>query len=423
MRGPKTIPAAISASDMLHEQNGKWKVPVLFLTNASNVTKDVKAAEISKVVTPHSALRLFSSYFDKHVVVCGHGPLKSLAQNIGFKRCSTIDEISQLFPWLDACKPRNKLYNGGVALNDFSKIEAIVLLGEPERWEHSLQILLDILIQHGDLNKTPNEYLAKRSLPHLPVFACGSDLVWSTCAPSPRIALGSFLSCLEVLYERLTGRHLIYTGLLGKPSPSAYIFAMTQFNAIAARDFGATRPLKRIYCIGDNPEVDVYGANLFNLCLQTISEDVCNSVFQQVNSLVRDEHPDLFPNCTSNLNFQAGKNEKIKAEEIDWCSLIHGSGSTPQTLRELMKQNPKGEPVCSFHPVLVTSGVYQESEGEPHNWRGLYSIHKKYPDLKFLFRPRFISSNAAEAVSTILRMEGSHGNVDGSVPESCSSTN
>lgn len=50
MRGPKTIPAAISASDMLYEQNGKWKVPVLFLTNASNVTKDVKAAEISKVL-------------------------------------------------------------------------------------------------------------------------------------------------------------------------------------------------------------------------------------------------------------------------------------------------------------------------------------------------------------------------------------
>lgn len=113
------------------------------------------------------------------------------------------------------------------------------------------------------------------------------------------------------------------------------------------------------YCFRDNPEVDIYGANLFNLCLQTISEDVCNSVFQQVNSLVRDEHPDLFPNCTPNFNFHAGKNEKIKAEEIDWCSLIHGSGSTPQTLRELVKQNPKRELVCSFQPVLVTSGVYQ----------------------------------------------------------------
>ena len=82
------------------------------------------------------------------------------------------------------------------------------------------------------------------------MFACGSDLVWASSAPSPRIALGSFLSCLEALYERLTGRQLIYAGLLGKPSPLAYIFALSQINAIAAKSFGAKGPLKRIYCIG-----------------------------------------------------------------------------------------------------------------------------------------------------------------------------
>nr|CDS32075.2 cat eye syndrome critical region protein 5 [Hymenolepis microstoma] len=464
MRGTKTIPAAVSASDMLYGENGKWKVPVIFLTNASNDTKVAKAAEISKVlhrtvlpsqvVTPHSALRLFSTYFDKHVVVCGYGPVKHLAQSIGFKRCSTIDEVSQVFPWLDACKPRNELYNGSVIPNDFSKIEAVVLLGEPERWEHSLQILLDILIQNGDLNKTPNEYLAQRSLPHLPLFACGSDLVWSSNAPSPRIALGSFLSCLQMLYERLTGRRLICTATLGKPSPSAYIFAMVQSNAIAAKDFGATRPLKRIYCIGclqmlyerltgrrlictatlgkpspsayifamvqsnaiaakdfvsqitrDNPEVDIYGANLFNLCLQNISEEVCNSTFQHVNSLVQDENPNLFPNSLPSFNFRANENGQIKAKEIDWCSLIHGSGSMSHIIRELVKETPKRELICSFEPILVTSGVYQESDGEPHNWRGLHCIHKKYPDLEFLYRPRLVLSNVAEAVSMILQIE------------------
>ncbi|VDN98162.1 unnamed protein product [Rodentolepis nana] len=428
MRGTKTIPAAVSASDMLYEKNGKWKVPVIFLTNASNVTKDAKAEEISKVlhrtvlpsqvVTPHSALRLFSTYFDKHVVVCGYGPVKHLAQSIGFKKCSTIDEISRVFPWLDACKPRNELYNGGVIVNDFSKIEAVVLLGEPERWEHSLQILLDILIQGGDLNKTPDEYLAQRSQPHLPLFACGSDLVWSSDAPSPRIALGSFLSCLQTLYERLTGRHLICTGTLGKPSPSAYMFVMVQCNAIAAKDFGATRPLKRIYCIGDNPEVDVYGANLFNLCLQNISEEVFNSSFQQVSSLVQDENPSLFPNSMPSFNFRASENEQIKAREIDWSSLIHGSGSMSQIINELSKETPKRRLDCSFEPILVTSGVYHESDGEPHNWRGLLSAHKKFPHLEFLYRPRLVSSNAAEAVSTILRMESSQESADDTKLES-----
>lgn len=175
---------------------------------------------------------------------------------------------------------------------------AIILLGEPERWECSLQILLDLLFQNGDLNKIPDRNIGEASLsilsprfqfyyfypffitllfcvifgyrtlytynyvflsynypaevmfPQLPIFACGSDFVWASSAPSPRIALGSFLSCLEVLYERLTGRQLIYTGLLGKPTPMAYIFALSQLNAIATKRFGAIGPLKRIYCIG-----------------------------------------------------------------------------------------------------------------------------------------------------------------------------
>lgn len=96
----------------------------------------------------------------------------------------------------------------------------------------------------------PNLTSAGESSSQLPILACGSDLVWSSNAPSPRIALGGFLSCLETLYERLTGRNLTYAGLLGKPSPSAYMFALSQLNAIAARDFGATGSLKRIYCIG-----------------------------------------------------------------------------------------------------------------------------------------------------------------------------
>lgn len=76
-------------------------------------------------------------------------------------------------------------------------------------------------------------------------------MVWAGEAPSPRIAHGCFLVCLENLYEVLSGGNkLSYTALIGKPSPATYTFAISQLNAIAAKRFGATEPLKRIYCIG-----------------------------------------------------------------------------------------------------------------------------------------------------------------------------
>lgn len=64
----------------------------------------------SEIAMPHSALRIYS-VFDKNVAVCGHGPLKAIAKSIGFKRFSTIDEISAAFPLLDACRPKEVLYS------------------------------------------------------------------------------------------------------------------------------------------------------------------------------------------------------------------------------------------------------------------------------------------------------------------------
>ncbi|CDI97443.1 cat eye syndrome critical region protein 5 [Echinococcus multilocularis] len=415
-RGPLVLPGAVRASEMLHEKNGNWRVPVLFLTNAANVSKETKAAELSsilnrkilpsEIVMPHSALRLYS-VFDKHVAVCGHGPLKAIAQSIGFKKFSTVEDISAAFPWLDACRPKEVLYSGNIRKAEFSKIEAIVLLGEPQRWEQSLQIILDLLIQNGDLNKTSEVILPKSSSPQLPIFACGSDLLWASNAPNPRIAMGSFMCCLDTLYEKLTGRHLTYTSLLGKPNPLVYTFALSQLNAIAAKRFGATRLLKRIYCIGDNPEVDIYGANLFNLYLQTISEETWSSLFLLVNTLVQEEHPCLFPNPSTTI---CERPEILSEKEQDkWSSLIRRSKDMFEVLRELVMRKPKRPSPCTMEPVLVTSGVYQEHEGVPGEWKGLHHVLHDFPDLSHLYEPRFVAPNVAEAVASILSLESALG--------------
>ncbi|KAL5108632.1 Haloacid dehalogenase-like hydrolase domain-containing 5 [Taenia crassiceps] len=352
---------------------------------------------------PHSALKIYS-VSDKHVAVCGHGPLKAIAKSIGLKNFSTIEDISSAFPWLDACRPKDDLYSGTIRKAEFDKIEAIVLLGEPERWEQSLQIILDLLIQNGDLNNALKENSSNPPPSQLPIFVCGSDLVWASNAPSPRIAMGCFLCCLDILYEKLTGRHLIYTGLLGKPNPLAYTFALSQLNAIAAKRFGATRPLKRIYCIGDNPEVDIYGANLFNLYLQTISDEMWSSVFQTINTMVREEHPCLFPNPSTTICEQP--KTLIEKEEFKWSGLIRRSENMLEILRELVKRKPKRPSPCTMEPVLVTTGVYQEHEGLSGEWKGLQDVLRDFPDLSHLYEPRFVAPNVAEAVASILSLEG-----------------
>lgn len=59
---------------------------------------------------------------------------------------------------------------------------ALVLFGEPVKWEMPLQLILDVLMADGKPNTPPNNL----PYPHLPVLACNMDLLWMAEAPTPR---------------------------------------------------------------------------------------------------------------------------------------------------------------------------------------------------------------------------------------------
>ena len=81
-----------------------------------------------------------------------------------------------------------------------------------------LQLLLDVLISNGHPSTNPPHI----PHPHLPVLACNMDLQWMAEAPMPRFGHGAFLLCLEELYKKVTGRDMVYTALIGKPSEITY---------------------------------------------------------------------------------------------------------------------------------------------------------------------------------------------------------
>jgi hypothetical protein len=74
---------------------------------------------------------------------------------------------------------------------------AIILLGEPKRWESSLQLIIDLLRTDGKPDQPPEAMPEE----HLPVIACNMDLQFMERACMPRYGHGAYLLCLEALYK------------------------------------------------------------------------------------------------------------------------------------------------------------------------------------------------------------------------------
>lgn len=123
MRGSKVLPHSPGAFKMLTDENGKFRVPTVFVTNAGNCLRQTKADQLSswlgveinedQVVMSHSPLKMFKEYHNKHVLVVGQGPVTEIAQNLGFQKVTTIDDLRHAFPTLDAVdhkRRRGKLY-------------------------------------------------------------------------------------------------------------------------------------------------------------------------------------------------------------------------------------------------------------------------------------------------------------------------
>ncbi|KAM7170247.1 haloacid dehalogenase-like hydrolase domain-containing 5 isoform 2-T2 [Macrochelys suwanniensis] len=204
VRGKTPIPAAKKAFQKLVNSQGQFLVPVVFVTNAGNCLRQKKADQLS------------------HILGVPHLP--------------------------------------GVEL---PKIEAVVLFGEPVRWETNLQLIIDVLLTGG----CPGKPHHQASYPHIPVLACNMDLMWMAEAQSPRFGHGTFMVCLENIYKKITGKELKYEALVGKPSELTYHYAEYLIRMQAAQRHWK-EPIQTLYAIGDNLMTDIYGANLYNRYLE-----------------------------------------------------------------------------------------------------------------------------------------------------------
>lgn len=269
VRGTEVLPAAIESFKKLVDSYGKFRVPVIFVTNAGNNLRCQKAQKLTdllgvkisqeQVVMAHSPLKMFKLFHDKRVLVSGQGPIREISKNLGFTNVCTVEDIRKAFPVLDVVDQKKRENMSRKIDEKFPHIEAVVLMQEPAEWDSALQLIIDVLMTNGKLLNPP----AKLPYPHIPLLACNMDLQWMAEAWMPRFGHGAFLVCLEELYKKITGRDMIYTALIGKPSELTMHHAdnMCQLHA---RSLGVQSSVKRIYFVGDNLNTDIFGANLYH---------------------------------------------------------------------------------------------------------------------------------------------------------------
>ncbi|XP_072305044.1 haloacid dehalogenase-like hydrolase domain-containing 5 isoform X2 [Eucyclogobius newberryi] len=273
VRGRLPIPAAKKAFSKMVDSKGQFVVPVVFVTNAGNCLRQTKAAQLShilgvqiepdQVIMSHSPLRMFKKYHNKCVLVSGQGPVLEIARNLGFNNVISIDMLRESFPLLDMVDHNRRPKLPSSSICNLPKVEAVVLFGEPIRWETNLQLIIDVLLTGGNLSSVHRT----QKMPHLPLLACNMDLMWMAEAHSPRFGHGTFLVCLENIYKKITGEDLKYEFLMGKPCELTYHFAEYLIRC-QAMDRAWKSPITSLYAIGDNLMTDIYGANLYNRYLE-----------------------------------------------------------------------------------------------------------------------------------------------------------
>uniref|UniRef100_H3DKQ3 Zgc:77375 n=1 Tax=Tetraodon nigroviridis TaxID=99883 RepID=H3DKQ3_TETNG len=359
VRGRLPIPAARRAFEKLVDSQGRFVVPVVFVTNAGNCLRQTKADRLShilgvpvnQVIMSHSPLRMFKRFHDKCVLVSGQGPVLEIAKNLGFRNVVSIDMLRESFPLLDM-----------VDHNRRPKLP-------PVRWETNLQLIIDILLTDGNLGSA----YSSQNTPHLPLLGCNMDLMWMAEAQSPRFGHGTFLVCLENIYKKITGEDLKYEALMGKPSELTYHFAEYLIRT-QAEEREWKSPITTLYAIGDNLMTDIYGANLYSRCLE---ERISRK------------------NAKAKMVAATGTTATLsQEEEID--SLVEGELALPSA--------------TSCKSVLVCTGVYSPDADVPSDASQCIkeTVFHGHRDFRFdpgLMEPDHIVQDVDEAVELIFELE------------------
>ncbi|XP_057799070.1 uncharacterized protein YKR070W isoform X2 [Salvia miltiorrhiza] len=312
LRGANPIGNSQRALRRLYNDSGSLKIPFLFLTNAyslcdtrrfmlililghvelscccfvkshlcGGIPESRRALELSdilgvkilpsQVVQGHSPFKtLLKRYENEFIVATGKGEPDVVMSEYGFKRVVSLDEYASYFSNIDpvaqykrwttrqeskCSKNSDKIIHQGYS----KKVKAVFVVSDPVDWGRDIQVLCDILTSGG----IPGE----KSWHQPPLYFAADDLQYQAAFPSERLGMGAFRIALESVFNRIHEKPLELT-CFGKPNPLVFRNAETILGHLLQSDVrrgngdpGPGSPsFKTLYMIGDNPLVDIKGA-------------------------------------------------------------------------------------------------------------------------------------------------------------------
>ena len=97
-----------------------------------------------------------------------------------------------------------------------------------------------------------------------PIYFSHNDIVWSAAHDNVRLGMGALRKMVEMLFQDLTKGKELETIAFGKPQIGTFEFATRLLQQWRKDEHRINRPPETVYFVGDTPESDIRGTNLFN---------------------------------------------------------------------------------------------------------------------------------------------------------------
>ncbi|KAI3322618.1 HAD-superfamily hydrolase [Xylariaceae sp. AK1471] len=274
VRGGRAIPEAIQAMKVLNGENQYGiKIPYIFLTNGGGKSEAERCGDLSRqlevdispaqFICGHTPMSEMATKYNTVLVVGGEGEkCRTVAQSYGFKDVVTPGDIIKAD---SATTPFRKLTPEELKDSkerDFSDvaIEAIFVFADSRDWAGDLQIIIDLAMSKGGRIGTISETFEEGP----PIYFSHNDVVWSAAHENVRLGMGALRGIVEYTFKEVTKGKTLQTHAFGKPQIGTFEFATRLLKRWRKNEHRLNAPPNTVYFVGDTPESDIRGTNLFN---------------------------------------------------------------------------------------------------------------------------------------------------------------
>ena len=164
--------------------------------------------------------------------------------------------------------------------NEFLVIDAVLVFHDSRDWGLDAQIIVDLVRSYGgclgmrNRDPTMGGKGPQRSNAKPRIYFSNADDKWQTDHKHPRLGQMAFSKALRGCWNIYNGNYDddLEIKVRGKPSPIQFAYAHKRIEGQyslsldkAKTENDQQKLLRRVYMIGDNPQTDIQGANLYNL--------------------------------------------------------------------------------------------------------------------------------------------------------------